>query len=71
MQIEMTEVHSSNIRAVGHEGLTLRIQFHNGSVYDYAGVSEAVAADMLRAPSIGKYFFAHIKGKYEASKVEG
>lgn len=77
MQIEMTEVHSSNIKAVGfHKDVnfatgTLRIQFHNGSVYDYPGVRDEVAAGMLRAPSIGKYFFANIKGHYQATKVEG
>jgi hypothetical protein len=46
------------------------VQFQgSGSTYDYAGVSAETAADFLKAESIGKFFGAQIKGKFEYRKL--
>jgi hypothetical protein len=62
-------VESSNIVSVGHESTTLEIEFKGGAVYQYADVPAAVAADLLQADSIGKFFHRYIKGEYEFVKV--
>ena len=66
---------SSNIHAIGWEDNTLRIQFHNktGEVtatWDYADVQYETYEAMLAAPSVGKFFYANIKGVYTGTKVE-
>ncbi len=69
----MQEVKSSNIKAVGHDGnLKLSVQFKSGkgAIYDYFGVKKDVHAEMMAAPSIGKFFHSRIKGVYEFEKRE-
>jgi hypothetical protein len=73
--IPMTAVTSSQIAAIGHDPATntLRVQFKGkdgpGSQYDYPGVTADVHEAMKKAESIGKFFGAHIKGKYEFKKL--
>lgn len=70
--IPMTAVDSSQIAAIGHDATTntLRVQFKgSGSTYDYAGVPADVHQAFSKAPSLGKFLGAHIKGKYEFKKL--
>lgn len=67
-KMEMFPVESSNIQAIGHEGTTLRIEFINGSVYDYESVPHQVYEEMLDAPSAGKFLHQRIKGIYSYKK---
>jgi KTSC domain len=60
---------SSVIGAVGHSRV-LEIQFESGRVYQYFGVPENVFREMLNAESKGKYFNAHIRGKYRYQEIE-
>lgn len=46
-------VSSSRIRSVGWENNTLEVQFHNGSIYQYYGVSETEYQNFLKEPSLG------------------
>lgn len=62
-------VKSSNIRAVGYEAGTLEIEFTNGSVHAYSGVPQEVYSAMVGAESVGKYFSANVRGKFESVKV--
>ncbi len=64
-------VESSNIAQVGYDRETqeLRIRFHSGAEYTYANVPGVVFADLVDADSVGKFFNAEIKGKYEYAKV--
>lgn len=52
------EVKSSAIRSVGYDPDTkiLSIEFNHGKVYDYLDVSEETFEEMLKAPSIGKFY---------------
>lgn len=73
--IPLTPVQSSQIHAIGHDAAnnTLRIQFKGkdgpGSTYDYPGVPADKHADFLKAESVGKFFGAHIKGKFDFKKL--
>lgn len=46
-------VSSSRIASVGWENNTLEVQFHNGAVYQYHGVSETEYRNFLNSPSLG------------------
>lgn len=51
--------------------MVLHIEFKGGSVYEYSGVPFGEAARLTTAPSVGRYFAEHIKGKYNDKKLEG
>ena len=46
------------------EKQVLRIEFNNGSIYNYLDVPETVYKDMKDTPSVGKYFNSDIKDKF-------
>lgn len=74
-RMEMIEVQSSNIARVGHEGLTARVEFKSrlggiSSIWEYEGMTESAFQRWMEADSIGSYFQAHVRGKYESRKVE-
>jgi hypothetical protein len=64
-------VRSSNIRSVGYDGqtLTLEVEFHNGTLYQYSGVPAAVHVGLLSAPSKGTYFHDHIRDRFPCRQV--
>lgn len=72
VDIAMTPVQSSQIEAIGHDAATstLRVKFKgSGSTYDYAGVPADVHGKFLKAESIGKFFGAQVKGKFDFKKL--
>ena len=58
-------VSSSNLRAVGYDpgASVLEIEFHSGGIYQYPQVPCAIWRALMAAPSKGKFFHAHIKGR--------
>ena len=70
--IDLQPVKSSNVKAVGyHEPTrTLRVQFHNGSVYDYHDVPPNKHKDLMAADSVGRHLHRHIIGSHEHLKRE-
>jgi hypothetical protein len=71
-EIKMITVNSSQIDSVGYDAttMTLYIEFKKGSVYSYANVPiEKYNAMLIPTMSVGKYFFAEIKGKFEYLKL--
>lgn len=46
-------VSSSRIASVGWENNTMEVQFHNGAVYQYHGVSQAEYQNFLNSSSLG------------------
>ena len=68
-EIEMVDVESSNIAAVGYNRGTTRIKFKSGKVFDYAAVRRAVYDNMIKSDSVGKFFNKEIKGKYESTEI--
>jgi hypothetical protein len=57
-------VNSSAIRAIGCDGSTLTVQFHNGRIYDHPGVPYSVYEGLMLAPSKGAYYNHYIRGRY-------
>ena len=67
---EWQEVKSSNIAKVRYVEGGMEVQFTKGAVYRYKDVPEEVFDELLKAESVGKFFFAKIKGKFECEEVE-
>lgn len=63
-------VSSSSIKSIGREDGVLEIEFKDGRLYQYPGVSDAEFQALIAAPSIGKHFHQHIRGKYSHVRVE-
>ena len=59
-------VESSNIKHIGYdpETQTLGVEFGNGKVFHYEGVSAAKHQDLMAAPSKGIHFNKHIKNAH-------
>jgi hypothetical protein len=68
--MEMVEVKSSNIKAIGYDGTTLRIEFKGGGFYDYQDVPEVVFESLMESDSKGGFFHKEIKDNYKFNKVE-
>jgi hypothetical protein len=56
--MELHAVESSRIKKMGYDPATeeLVVQFKKGGVYKYSGVSKAVYAVLISAPSLGSTF---------------
>lgn len=67
--MQMIEVESSNIDAIGFENNILIVRFMSGSVYSYSNVEPEVYESFLNSESKGKFLHQHIKGKYEYCKL--
>ena len=59
--MQMTPVSSSNLKAVGHENGVLRVEFLNGSVYDYHNVPHYIYNGLISAASHGGYLDQYVK----------
>ena len=59
-------VSSSMIASVGYAARTktLEIEFLSGRVYQYLHVDRETHDALLKAPSLGTFFNAHIKDEY-------
>jgi len=55
---------SSAISAIGYNGSTLAVVFHNSGRCDHSGVPESVYRAFVTASSVGAYYNAHIRGNY-------
>ncbi len=69
--MERKPVVSSNLVSVGYdpESLTCEIEFRGGNVYRYLGMTPERHQAFLEAPSLGKHFHQHIRGKYVTEKM--
>jgi hypothetical protein len=61
--IQMVEVESSNIAAIGYDEhrQVLQVEFGGGSLYRYQGVSEELYLSFFHAPSKGRFFHQEIR----------
>lgn len=69
--MELVEVRSSNISAVGYDpdSRTLRVRFHGDAEWDYSSVPPETFKAMVEAESIGKHFRQNIKANYACNKA--
>ncbi len=70
MAIQMQDVVSSNIEAVGYDDnkKILHVRFAHGGTYLYSGVPAQVYKTLLESDSVGTYFSQSIKGVYRFRK---
>jgi len=74
--MQRTKVDSSSIKSVGYDpsSQTLEVEFKpdkfgKSKVWRYSGVSQETAGSMLGAKSVGSYFHANVRGKFDGSEV--
>lgn len=67
--MNMVPVSSSDIRLIGYENGILHIRFHSGGLYQYTNVPQSVYDGLMSASSHGRYFHAHIKGRYGDTRI--
>ncbi len=64
MSATLIPVDSSAIHAIGYDGYTLTVAFHNGRTYDHPDVPYSVYEGLMQAPSKGAYYKRSIRGRY-------
>ena len=71
VNIPLTQIYSSNIKAVGYDPATktLRVKFNTNKIYDYMNLSPEEFEAFMDAPSKGSYFHQFIKGKKQFKTV--
>lgn len=62
--IAPTDVDSSHLQTIEHNGKDLYITFKNGSTYEYDDVPEAMVRQMLKVDSKGKFLWRYIRDRY-------
>ena len=64
-------VASSNVKAIGYDDgtETLEVEFLDGRVYQYYGVSESTHSQFMGASSKGQFLHIYIKNRYPYSRV--
>lgn len=67
------KVKSSNIVSIGYDEVKkiLEVQFIGSGIYQYYNVSREVYKQALEVPSIGKFIWNNIRGRYRFSKLGG
>lgn len=69
---EMIPVSSSNVSALGFDDTEqiVYVEFMNGSIYIYKGVSKNEFEGLLNAPSIGSYLHRNFKNFFPYERIQ-
>lgn len=70
--VTMVPVNSSNIKSIGRDGHKLRVEFNNGSMWEYdEGVDhhEEMLKLNSQGKSVGSYFYAHVMRTLDGRKL--
>ena len=69
--MERKRLSASNIRSAGYDARSrvLEIEFSNGGITQYTGVSEEIYRRLMNAPSPGSYFQDQIEENFTAKRV--
>ena len=68
--MSLIPVQSSNLAAVGYDGGTLIIEFHDGRVYEYYRVPYSEYHGLMSADSPGRYFHKNINKHYAYRRLQ-
>ena len=62
---------SSNISSIGYdpESRILEVEFNNGSIYHYYGVTEALYNGLMSATSHGSFLHQMIKDRFRYTRI--
>lgn len=71
--MERKKVSSSSIRSVGYDdhNRVLEVEFSDGRVTQYSGVSAEVHRRLMSAPSMVSYFRDNVEESFTARRVKG
>ena len=69
--MERKRLNASNIRSAGYDARSrvLEIEFSNGGITQYTGVSDEIYRRLMNAPSPGSYFQDEIEESFNAKRV--
>jgi YD repeat-containing protein len=69
--MERKKVNSSSIRTIGYDerGRVLEVEFNDGRINQYAGVSPEVHRRLMSAPSIVSYFRDNVEESFTAKRL--
>jgi hypothetical protein len=69
--MERKRLNASNLRSAGYDprNRVLEIEFSNGGITQYSGVSEEVYRRLMNAPTPGSYFRDEIEENFSAKRV--
>ena len=71
--MERKKVNSSSIRTIGYDerGRVLEVEFNDGRINQYTGVSPEVHRRLMSAPSIVSYFRDNVEESFSAKRIKG
>ena len=71
--MDRKKVSSSSIRAVGFDerNRVLEVEFNDGRINQYSGVSAEVHRRLISAPSIVSYFRDNVEESFTAKRIRG
>jgi hypothetical protein len=71
--MDRKKVSSSSIRSVGFDerNRVLEVEFNDGRISQYSGVSAEVHRRLMSAPSIVSYFRDNIEEAFTAKRIKG
>jgi len=69
--MERKKVNSSSIRTIGYDerGRVLEVEFNDGRIIQYSGVSPEVHRRLMSAPSIVSYFRDNVEESFPAKRL--
>ena len=69
--MDKQHVSSSTVVSIGYDARTrtLEIEFGSGRVYQYYEVPDRMHAEIMQAPSKGRFFNTYIRNAYAFSRV--
>lgn len=65
---EMNPIESSNINAVGYDGINAFVEFKDGTHWMYTNVPASLYTEWMQADSKGSFFHQKIKGQFGSAK---
>ena len=71
--MDRKKVSSSSIRSVGYDerNRVLEVEFNDGRISQYSGVSAEIHRRLISAPSIVSYFRDNIEESFPAKRIKG
>ena len=71
--MDRKKVNSSSIRAVGYDerDRMLEVEFNDGRIMQYSGVSAELHRRLMSAPSMVSYFRDNIEESFTGKRVKG
>ncbi len=69
--MERKRLNASNIQSAGYDARNrvLEVEFSNGGIFQYAGVSDELYRRLMNAPSPGSFFHDNIEETFTPKRV--